>query len=77
MPPIVSRRRVRSTVHARTVPQMVAVTRSALAVSRFDIPKSVNFKWPSMPTMTFSGLRSRKMMLCACTCSSARTISPA
>ena len=30
---------------------------------RFDMPKSVSFRWPSTPTITFSGFRSRKMTL--------------
>lgn len=43
----------------------------------FERPKSVSFRWPSTPIITFSGLRSRKMTSCACTCSSASATSAA
>ena len=41
----------------------------------FERPKSVSFTWPLTWTITFSGLRSRKMTPCVCTCSSARASS--
>mmetsp|Transcript_38421 Transcript_38421/g.65936 ORF Transcript_38421/g.65936 Transcript_38421/m.65936 type:complete len:278 (-) Transcript_38421:452-1285(-) len=41
------------------VPQIVPVVLFAVPVTRFDMPKSVSFRCPSMPTMTFSGFRSR------------------
>ena len=43
----------------------------------FANPKSVNFKYPSVPMSRFSGFKSRNMMLLLCKYSKARvTIAP-